>query len=329
FLTVVVSVGGSHPGLLAEVLLSLAAQTSQDFDVVVCCPDTAHEALVDARAAIADMPEELRARVELAEVAGGGRGRLFNEGFQRGRGRYLAVLEEDDVAFAHWVETFAAAAGADSGRLVRTLSATQTVQPGHGDPADSYEPVDRPRCPWPSRYSMTEHLYQNRTPICAWAFPRSCVEDLGLRFDETMDAGEGWLFAVQAALLCGVTDAPEVTSLRRAWTPESGPPEDASPAEWHAAHGRVHADLRAGAWPVDGSTIAELIGLQAEVEMLREEQAAAIQEGHRSHGALDDVLRSLDEARHEVGVLRASSSWRVTAPVRWMADRLQSTRHAP
>jgi len=363
FLTVVVRTGAERPEMVADAMLSLLAQTSQDFDVVMCCGDAG--GLTAARAALDALPGDLRARVEILAGAapegdgpegdGGGRGQALNEAFSRGRGRYLAVLDHDDIAFAHWIETFATGAAATEGRLVRAMSASQAVRPergqdqagrgqagrgqaGRGRSTAGYEPVDRPRSPWPSAFSLADHLQRNETYLSSWAFPRSCVEDLGLRFDETMAVGEDWHFAVRAALLCGVTDVAEVTSLHREWIPAPGLPEDHGAPGWDETRARLHADLRAAAWPVDGTTLVDLVA-SGRIDRRVGEQAAGDEHG-ALRGELDDARRALDEtrasaaardqelreARHEATMLRASSSWRVTAPLRWVSGRLQGSR---
>ncbi|MGH9077171.1 MAG: methyltransferase domain-containing protein, partial [Acidimicrobiales bacterium] len=134
FLTVVVRTQGRRRQLLPETLLSLVAQTSQDFDVVLCCHDTDPAARGQVEAAVAALPPDFASRVELVEVTGGGRGRPLNVAFARGRGRYLAVLDDDDVAFAHWVESFANAGAATPGRLLRAVVAGQAVEPTAGPP---------------------------------------------------------------------------------------------------------------------------------------------------------------------------------------------------
>ena len=75
--------------------------------------------------------------VRIVRVEGGGRARPLNVGVRQARGAYVAVLDDDDIAFAHWVEEFQRAASEGPGSVVRAVVAEQSVEwvPGVVRPA--------------------------------------------------------------------------------------------------------------------------------------------------------------------------------------------------
>ncbi|HAM01522.1 MAG TPA: glycosyl transferase family A, partial [Acidimicrobiaceae bacterium] len=62
-----------------------------------------------------------------------------------------------------------------------------------------------------------EHLYENRTPNCAYAVPRSLVTRLGQTWDESLVVLEDWDHLLRVASLAGVVSRPVVTGLIRSW----------------------------------------------------------------------------------------------------------------
>ena len=71
------------------------------------------------------------------------------------------------------------------------------------------------------------------------AFPRGAVQDLGLRFDETLHANEDWEYVVRCAAVLGVVSVREITSVYRWWL-HTASSRDLHPEEqWDEARARI------------------------------------------------------------------------------------------
>jgi hypothetical protein len=245
FLSVLMRTQGKRQMTIQEALLALAAQTSQDFEVLVLAHDVSQDDLPELRNLVDGFGEDFSARVRVIPVDGGGRSRPLNVGIDASHGRYLAMLDDDDIVFAHWVETYKRCATVAPGRVIRCVPAEQDVRPTSWPGGEEGLGItSRPRCPWPQRFDLVDHLYENRTPNCNFAVPRSACTELGIRFDETLAVVEDWDFLLRTAMMCGVADADEVTSLWRKWDrsgDSSSTVHDRS--EWYQSRDAVIAKL--------------------------------------------------------------------------------------
>jgi SAM-dependent methyltransferase len=311
FLTVLVRTQGQRLATLEETLLSLAAQSCPDFDVLVLAHDVADEAATAISGLIDEFHETFSSRVRLVRVQGGGRSRPLNEGASLARGRYLATLDDDDIAFAHWVEAIKQAAGRAPGRVVHVGVANQHIahDAGAWGGTDGYRVVDRPRCPYPISFELFDHIIDNRTPNCGFAVPRSLVADLGERWDETLPVYEDWEYLLRASSLCGVENARTVGALVRVWVEGDRSTTVHSAAEWDDARLAV----------VDRLDARPLLLAPGSVSALRRLVASAEGGGGPTwrapvtEGSQRDTVRALEEARAEIEAIRASRSWRAMA----------------
>ncbi len=316
FLSVLVRTQGTRPTTLNETLLSLAAQRDQDFEVVLLAHNMPRERTAELRYLAQGYGEDFSRRVEVVPVDGGGRSRPLNVGVSVASGSYVAILDDDDVVFGHWVETFKAAAAKTPGRVLRTVPAEQDISPiTWAGTVPGYQIAGRPRCPWPKTFDALGHIFENGSPPCCYALPRSAFSDLGLRFDESLPVMEDWDVFIRVALLAGVADAEQVTSLWRRWR-RGG---DSSlhvhtVTEWQRARSAIAAKLDAGPLLLPGrsaSTIQEMTQrnreLQSEVEVL---ERTCRELGQSAH----DATRTVED-------MRRSTSWKLSAPIR-MASRL-------
>jgi 2-polyprenyl-3-methyl-5-hydroxy-6-metoxy-1,4-benzoquinol methylase len=311
FLTVLVRTQGQRLATLEETLLSLAAQTCSDFDVLVLAHDVADDAAAEISGLIDEFHESFSSRVRLVRVQGGGRSRPLNEGAGLAQGRYLATLDDDDLAFAHWVEAIKQAAGKAPGRVVHVGVADQHIahDAGAWRGTDGYRVVGRPRCPYPISFELFDHLTDNRTPNCGFAVPRSLVADLGERWDETLPVYEDWEYLLRASSLCGVESARTVGALIRVWVEGDRSTTVHSAAEWDDA--RIGVVDRLDARPLllapgSMSTLRRLVE-SAEAGGAPTWRAAVTESSRR------DSVRALEEARAEIDAIRASRSWRAMA----------------
>lgn len=310
FLSVLMRTQGTRHATIEDALLSLAAQSSQDFEVVILPHDAPRELVGHLRYVADSFPADFAARVHIVPVDGGGRSRPLNVGIDHARGRYVAVLDDDDVVFGNWVETFQRLAAKSPGRILRSIAAEQDVQPALWGPGrEGYEITGRPSSRWPEDFDVVNHLFENHSPPCGYALPRSAFADLGIRFDETLPVLEDWDVLMRVALLCGVIDSGEVTALWRRWETGESSTSVHTEFEWLRARSAVTAKLDAKPLLLPRRSVTTLHGLVEGVNSLRAE---------RDH-LLGRVLAAEAEAasaRQQVRDVWSSTSWKLAAPVR-------------
>ena len=141
----------------------------------------------------------------------------------------------------------------------------------------------------------------NKTPFCGFAAPRSCVTDLGMRFDESLSVCEDWEFLLRAAMWCGVADSETITALYRRW-------ESSRSAHLHSGHvwnqtrDLVHASLdqRVLLLPPESASQLRVRLLQIRELLLQ----------------LNHYQVAAAAGREEIDRMTASRSWKLTRPVR-------------
>lgn len=239
FLTVVTRTQGARPQPLEEVLTCLTAQTDRDFELLVMCHRTSPEAVVGIVDLVSALPQWMRERVRVVEVDRPGRSAPLNDGFEMARGRYIAMLDDDDVVLEHWVETFHRLEAHAEGQMLR---AGALLQPVVDDPRfEGLVPMSAGNAirNWPLPFRLVDHLRANYTPCMSVAFPRGTFHLLGLRFDETLDTTEDWDLIVRTAGVVGVESAHEVTSIYRWWEVRGSSREVHTEDEWDTTMQRV------------------------------------------------------------------------------------------
>ncbi|CAB4963878.1 unannotated protein [freshwater metagenome] len=302
FLTVVTRTQGTRLLCLEEALTSLAAQACRDLEVVVAAHRVDAAGLAAVRAAVAAQPAWLRERVRVLDVQRPGRSAPLNDALDVARGRYVAVLDDDDLVTPRWVAAFAALEAQAAGTVLRAAALRQDVAPTRIDVDGVGEVVAAatgdPHLGWPVDFAMVDHLVDNATPVMALALPRGVVADLGERFDEELETTEDWDLLLRAAGVTGVTTSPEPTSVYRVWTEEEGSRSLHHGDTWQRGHDRVRARLAERVVLLGG---AEADRLAAARERLAEEEAEKFRFAALNEQASADLV-SVNEA---VGVLRA------------------------
>ena len=217
FLSVVVRTQGRRLIPLEDNLTSLAAQTNRDIEVIICCHDTADSDYVAVVEVMERLPRWFVERTRAIRVEGGGRAHPLAVGVAEASGRYVAFLDDDDLALCHWVEEFAKLVKLHPGAVARAGCATHSIDEESWECGPGDCQIGSTTTPYPLEFDLVAHLVGNRTPNCSVAVPRSCFTDLGVTFDDELKVLEDWDMLLSAALLCGVVSTPEVTSLYRRW----------------------------------------------------------------------------------------------------------------
>lgn len=307
FLSVVVRTQGKRRTSLVEVLTSLTAQEDQDFEVLVL----GHRLdLNDQKAVeriIEDVPAGLRERISLIRVDHGNRVVPLNVGFENAKGRYIAILDDDDIPMAHWVQEFRSLAARHPGQILRAGVVRQDIRSVVVNGMESIRaegPLDRP---YPSHFDFLEHLSSNSTPPVSIAFPRGAFHSLNIRFDETLATTEDWDYLMRVAAVTGVASSPEITSIYHWWVGGESSRTVHSQAEWDKSYSTILAKF-------DESIILLPDGLAIDIRNWLAERRAL----HAKAAAGDlGSINGRSERLYRVLDILESRSWRVTGLLRW------------
>jgi len=215
-LTVVMRTQGARQGHLRDALTCLAAQTFDNFDVLLMVHSASPDTTVPAVTALVDeFDSTFASRVSVIHVEGGGRARPLNVALARLGAAYAAFLDDDDLVTADWVESFVDAAG--DGALVRSVAAVRHVSKPDTSDRVPYLVHSGLEFRYALDFDVVHHLWGNETPICTFAVPRSLVGTFKLRFDEELPVLEDWDFLMRCVALAPVRDTRKVTSIYQMW----------------------------------------------------------------------------------------------------------------
>ena len=217
FLTVITRTQGKRPDMLCDVLLSLTGQSNTDFELLIMAHNVTEGQKASVSRLISDLPEWMRQKTRLVPVVGGTRSTPLNVGFEEARGSYIAVLDDDDLIFDHWVETFYQLSKKYNGRVLHSYSVRQNWEIVGGELPNTPRVIGAPENIYCCNFDYINQLGLNKCPFCALAFPAYLYKKLGLRFDETLTTTEDWDFLMRSVFLTGVADSSEITFLYRNW----------------------------------------------------------------------------------------------------------------
>lgn len=217
FLSILMRTQGKRYEMLKEALLSLEAQTNQDFEVILVVHKPTDE---DNRATVAlldALTPTFKSRVRHYRLDSGTRSAPLNLALSHAKGRYIAMLDDDDLVLENWVEVFCEGANKHDGAVIRCYGLTQFWSCYKEGERVVLQSDEAPVLTYCSPFRMDEHLIDNHTPISCVAIPRVCHAVFGIGFDEKLSTAEDWDFLMQCATLCGVVDTGEITFLYRLW----------------------------------------------------------------------------------------------------------------
>ena len=218
FLTVVIRTLGNRNTGLIDCLLSLQAQTNQDFEVLLVGHNLNLTSKEEISKIISQFPVSFREKIIFLEMEGGTRVSPLNLGLKNAAGRYLSVLDDDDIVFAHWVEEFQSNAHSSYPRALRAVVVSQNYSLNGRVPGISWPEANSwPSLQYPTSFSLIDHLLVNRSPFMSFAFPVEPARLLNLSFDEELQVVEDWDFILQFATTVGVHDFPVITAIYRKW----------------------------------------------------------------------------------------------------------------
>ncbi|WP_238389864.1 methyltransferase domain-containing protein [Pseudoxanthomonas koreensis] len=319
FLTVLTRTQGRRIDTLRETLLCLSAQTCQDFEVVVVGHDLDVESQLAVERVIADLKDGMRERVRLLRIDGGSRAKPLNDGFEVARGRYVAMLDDDDLVFGNWVETFKVLAEQNGGRLLRSVAVAQSWDKISFDGMSVARSVGGFQSIYPDEFDLFDHLVENRSPLHSLAFPRSLYSDLGFRFDSHLSTAEDWDFIIRVAPVAGVACSQNVTCIYRRWVNSENSFSVHDQDEWRGNYYYTLRKLDALPLLLPAGATRKLRDMYYELERLRSAPATASMPYNNPDEFSEGIEqeRYLEALRWRYHELTNSLSWKVTSPLRY------------
>lgn len=170
----------NRPDRLRTALESLAAQTFQDFEVIVV-----NDAGCEVGFVIAACPDRHRITL-ITHDRNRGLAAARNSGLRAAKGTYIAYLDDDDRYLPHHIETLVAyldrgecrVAYTDAWRVHERLVDGVYIETGRD-------------VPYSRDFSPADLLVSNYFPVLCVMHARQCLEEVGV-FDESLFAHEDW-----------------------------------------------------------------------------------------------------------------------------------------
>jgi 2-polyprenyl-3-methyl-5-hydroxy-6-metoxy-1,4-benzoquinol methylase len=323
FLAVLMRTQGVRPSNLRDALTCLAAQTSDDFNVILTVHSEHPELVLDpVRELVNEFDPTFALRVDVVHVAGGRRARPLNVALDRVHAEYVAFLDDDDLVTANWVECFSDAAA--DGSIVRSVSAVRRVSVPPETHCAPYVVESPLEFRYSSDFDRVHHLWGNETPICSFAVPFDLIDTFGLRFDERLPVLEDWDFLMRCVALANVTDTREITSIYQMWTKGESSASQHDIGLWQATQ-RVLQD-RANLLPqvLPAGSTAQLVRMceqlagieieRSEAAAIRADAARQAREISRQVGEIERLASEIEEIHSKYLITINSLRWRVLGP---------------
>jgi 2-polyprenyl-3-methyl-5-hydroxy-6-metoxy-1,4-benzoquinol methylase len=327
FLSIVMRTQGLRNQCVVEALTCLAGQTCTDFEVLVIGHKLSPEGTKILERTIDDCPEWLRVKISLIKVDAGTRTRPLNEGFAASRGDYIAILDDDDLPFANWVESFKELSKKYPGRLLRHATVRQDVTRITLLGADAIMATGPLKTVYPSSFNFTRHLHENQTPPISVAFPSGVFHAFGIHFDESLTTTEDWDYIMRVAIICGVADSATITSIYRWWVGAESSRTVHAQEEWDSNRERIYQKMDSAPLLLPSGSSAAIRALFArsfELDRIMHSRAG-------TDGGLtaDEIARrhiaSVEEERLRLRIVEIfdSTSWKISAPLRFLTHLMR------
>lgn len=218
FLSVVMRTQGKRPLGLREALLSLNAQTNQNFELIIIAHKATDENLKKIKKIIEEQDKEFKEKIRFFELNEGTRTAPINFGFAVANGKYVSVFDDDDILFDNWVESFAGASRRGDGSILHSFAFAQMWKRTTGkNYEEGYLAVSAPDAIYCSEFKLLEQLVVNKCPLMTLAFPAVIFKKLGIVLNESLNVTEDWEYFMRTAFLFGVVDVEQTTAIYRFW----------------------------------------------------------------------------------------------------------------
>jgi hypothetical protein len=332
FLSIVMRTIGAKPDSMIEALSCLGGQTDQDWELIVSVHGD-ERCVAGVREVVDLFDDEVLSRIRVTSVTGGTRARPANHGLELATGEYVAFFDDDDFVTADWVEAFRVGARRAPGSVVRSWCADRDVEPATptGGVAP-YRTVSGLRPTFAAAFDLVQHLYENRTPLHAFAVPRTAITELGIAWNDELMICEDWDFLLRCALWCGVTDTGVLTAVYNRWSTVASL-HTVPPWSWNTSREWIRHQIDSRPFLMPPGSVGRLTELYEASLRVGQLEAEAAARPVIEHPEVAEELRQAREraelAEHAAHHLRLrvhdlekSTSWRLTAPLRFLTGRL-------
>lgn len=240
FLSVVIRTQGKRPEMLREALLSLGAQSDDDFEVLLIGHKLNGEQHALVKQILSDLPRKLQDKIRLIKLDHGNRATPLNIGFSCAHGEYISILDDDDLVFDNWVEEFHKASREKQGRILHAYTIAQDWQIVNTDCGlmglRASSPLKDIFC---KDFVMIKQLEMNVCPLGGLSFPAYAFQELGILFDETLDTTEDWDFLMRTSFVTGVKDIRVPTYFYRLWVNAENSSSVHNEDEWKENYNKI------------------------------------------------------------------------------------------
>jgi glycosyltransferase involved in cell wall biosynthesis len=333
---------------LADTLLCMAAQTDNDFEVLLMVNAATDEPVAKVARLVESFGPEFRARVRVDHSSVMHRVAPLNRALDSAHGHYIVVLDDDDLVVADWIEQFHRVALLHPGSIVRCRAVDQSVE-SHGD-GGTATATSGFTTPYRPEFEFASHLIGGQSPQGSLCCPVEVIDEFGLRFDEDMVVCEDIEFYLRVASVCGVVDTATFGMVYRRWESRYSSGHTVPADVWEASMQKVlaHLDARPLLLPEGSATRLyqaaaqemELYLLDMGLRSLRARLGAQPDEWAAPLDALRDLesryAQAVAERDHERSVARDAAAHPVrqirrstTAILRHLISRCRSLLSRP
>lgn len=217
FLTVITRTQGKRPDMLNETLLCLTGQSNTDFEYIIAGHNLTDEGEKSVKELIDDLPDWMKEKTRFLPVNGGTRTTPLIKAFEKANGKYIAILDDDDIVFDNWVDVFYETYKTAAGKILHSYVVYQDWETVSDSLPNTPVSVAKPSNEFCADFVMLNELTLNVCPLMSVAFPSYAFNVLKINFDESLTTTEDWDFLMRTAFICGVENNPTVTSIYRNW----------------------------------------------------------------------------------------------------------------
>ena len=243
FLSIVMRTQGKRPEALQEVLSKVASQTYQNFELILLAHKLTESNEVIVKSIIENLPISLKSKIRYYIVNEGNRTTPLNYGFAYSKGKYIAILDDDDLVYDNWIEEFYKASLENEGKLLHALCEYQNWSSTFDGTKNVLKCESAKKLTdlstahenklFSNNYDYINELFENCCPPVSLAFPSFVFKSLNIHFDESLSTAEDWDFILRTVNVCGYKNINKFTSIYRNWINSENSHTLHSDEEWN------------------------------------------------------------------------------------------------